>query len=410
MKHKILIVSMMFLLIFTGCSSSASKINENEALKPVPVSVAQVKRATIEKVQSVTGKAMPVKDVSIVPKIPGKVLEVHVSLGESVKKGQTLFAIDDTDIRLQLAQAEAALSLAKANLQRSKGGSLELQMAQLESSLRTAEINMNDAKKMYEDTKTLYESGMASKQNFDSVETRYKVAVEQYNTAKKAKELTAGKINKENLMASQAQVKQAQAAYDLAKSQLDNTVVTSPVDGLVSALNVTEGEMASSAMAAVSVVDISSIIVDVNVMENIVNMLSPGNKCHVYIRSVREESFEGEVISVSPSADPRTQSYLTRIKVANPDNVIKGGMSAEVKVVTEVKKNIVTIPLESIVDEYGKKVVYTVDGETALKKEVTTGLQGEKLVEITSGINEGERVITKGQNFVKENSKVAVVD
>ncbi|MFZ5987790.1 MAG: efflux RND transporter periplasmic adaptor subunit [Bacillota bacterium] len=410
MKQKILVLLMAVLLIVSGCSARASKDGINEAGKPVTVSTSIVQRTKIEKVQTVTGKAKPVKDITIVPKVPGKVAKVYVNLGDEVKKGQTLFTIDDKEIRLQVAQAEASLNMAKANLDRSRGGAMELQMAQLESSLNTAQINLNDAKKMYEDTKALYENGMASKQNLDSAETRYKIAVEQYYTAKKAKELTETKINNENLASSRAQVKQAEAAYELAKSQLENTTVVSPEDGIVSALNIDEGELVSSAVAAVSIVDISSIIVDVNVMENIVNKLSMGQRYDVLIKSVKEEPFLGEVISISPNADPRTQAYLTRVRVANSQNIVKGGMVAEVRVVTEEKDNIIAVPLECVVDENGKKVIYIVEGDKALKREISTGVSDEKFVEIIGDVKEGDKVIVKGQNFVKDNSKVIVVD
>ena len=237
MKQRILAVLAAFtLLMAVGCSSSASNEDKIEEEKSTSVSVDYVKRTNIEETQTVVGQAKPIKEVNVIPKLPGKVLEVYVSLGEEVTEGQTLFTIDDKEIKLQLAQAEAAVNVAKANVKRAEGGAIELQMTQLESAFKSAEINLNDAQKMYDDVKILHENGMASKQDLDRAKSGYELAKEQYETAKTALELTDSRINKENTETALAQLKQAEAAYNLAKTQLENTVVTSPADGYISVI------------------------------------------------------------------------------------------------------------------------------------------------------------------------------
>ncbi|MDQ2085680.1 efflux RND transporter periplasmic adaptor subunit [Herbivorax sp. ANBcel31] len=409
MKEKILVLLTAFILLMAvGCSTSASNDDENNEERPVSVGVDVVKRADIERVQTIVGQAKPLKEINVVPKQPGKVSELYVSLGEQVEKGQTLFKIDDKEIRLQLAQSEASVNVARSNLNMAQGGSLELQMAQLESSLKSAEINLNDAKKAYDDARILYENGMASKQDFERAETGYELAKEQYESAKTAFEVTEARINKENTETAVAQLRQAEAAYDLAKTQLENTVVTSPANGYISALNVSEGEMASNASPSATVVDISTIIVDVNVGENIVNSIKTGDEYLVYIKSVQKEPFLGEVVSVSPNVDQMTQSYLTKIEVPNENKFIKGGMSAEVEIAFESKENVMTVPVESIINESGKSFVYVIDEDRAVRSEVSTGISSDKLIEISGDIKEGDRVIIKGQNFLSDNSRVIV--
>lgn len=410
MKIKLTALMMGLLLLISGCSTSKSIEEEKEEELFVSVSVASIQKTRIERAQALTGKASPDKNINVVPNMPGKVKELYVKIGDNVNKGQTLFTIDDKDIRLQLNQAQTALNIAKLNVERSSGGSQELQLAQLESAVKTAEINLNDAKTMYEDTKVLYEGGMTSKQNMDAAQTRYKVAQEQYNQAKKSKEVTESKITKENQSAAKAQLEQARASYELANSQLKNTVVTSPIDGIIVTLNAEEGTMVSSAMAAATIVDISTINVDVNVLEDIVNKIKVGDSHDIFIKTVRDEPFNGEVISISPSADARTQTYPVKIKIPNPDGLIKGGMIAELKFVTEYADDVIAVPIEAVVDEGGKKYVYTVLNERAIANEVTLGMMSEKLVEIKGQINEGDMVIVKGQNFVKNQTKVKVVE
>ena len=409
MKQRILAVLAAFaLLMAVGCSSSASNEDKIEEEKSTSVSVDYVKRTNIEETQTVVGQAKPIKEVNVIPKLPGKVLEVYVSLGEEVTEGQTLFTIDDKEIKLQLAQAEAAVNVAKANVKRAEGGAIELQMTQLESAFKSAEINLNDAQNMYDDVKILHENGMASKQDLDRAKSGYELAKEQYETAKTALELTDSRINKENTETALAQLKQAEAAYNLAKTQLENTVVTSPADGYISVLNVNEGEITSGAVPAATVVDISTVVVEVNIVENIVNKIRVDDEYPVYIESVQKEPFLGKVISISPNVDPMTQSYRTRIEVPNEGKSIKGGMSAKVEIAVEAKENVIAVPIESVISESGKNFVYVVEEGRAVKKEVLTGISNQKLMEIDGDIKEGDQIVVKGQNFLSDNSKVIV--
>lgn len=411
MKHRILMVLVTFvLLIAAGCSTSASNEDVVEEEKAISVSVDYVKNTNIQKTQAVVGQAKPVKEVNVIPKLPGKVSKVYVSLGEEVKEGQTLFTIDDKEIKLQLAQAEAAVNVAKANVKRTEGGAIELQVTQLESAFKSAEINLNDAQKMYDDVKILYENGMASKQDLDRAKSGYELAKEQYETAKTALELTESRINKENAETAIAQLKQAEASYNLAKTQLENTIVTSPADGYISSLNVNEGEITSGAVPAATIVDISTVIVEVNIVENIVNKIKVGDEYPVYIESVKKEPFLGKVISISPNVDPMTQSYRTRIEVPNEGKSIKGGMSAKVEISVETKENVMAVPIDSVISEGGKNYVFVVEGERAVKKEVSTGISNEEFIEVTGDIKEGDRIVVKGQNFLNDNSKVIVAE
>ena len=409
MKSKSIIpVLILSLALFSGCSANTGNSAKPEE-KPIAVSVSDIQKTKIENIRTIVGKAKPVQEVSVFARIPGKVSKVFADVGQSVKKGQALFSLEDKDIKLQVSQAESALNAAKANLDRTDGGAMEMQLAQLKSSLATAELNMKDVKTAYENTKALYDAGAVSKQNLDSAELRYKTSTEQYNTAKKAKELTEAKINKENIAAVEAQVQQAQAAYELANSQLDNITVTSPVDGFVSVRSVDEGELVSSAMPAFAIVDLSSVVVEITVMEEMANKLAVGNKFDILIKTSSDKPYMGEVASISPNADPKTQTYLAKLLIPNPDRKLKGGMLAEVKLVTEAKDNVLVVPIDAVIDENGKKIIYVINGEEALRKEVVVGLTNDRFIEVSGQINENDKVIVKGQTFIKDKTKISVV-
>ena len=183
----------------------------------------------------------------------------------------------------------------------------------------------------------------------------------------------------------------------------------SPVDGFVSVRSVDEGELVSSAMPAFTIVDLSSVIVEISVMEELANKLEVGNKFDILIKTVNDKPYMGEISSISPNADPKTQTYLVKLHVPNLDGKIKGGMLADVKLITETKDNVLVVPIDAVIDENGKKVIYITDGEVAVKKEVAVGLVNDKFMEVSGQINENDKVIVKGQTFIKDKTKVSVV-
>lgn len=406
---KIVPLLVLALVITSGCSKTDVP-EENTQEKPTSVSVSEIQKTRIESTRTVVGKVKPAQEISVYAKIPGKVDKVFVDIGQKVQKGQNLLTIDDKDVKLQVNQAESALNAARANKDRSSGGAVELQLAQLETNLKSAEMNMNDAKTSFDSTKMLFEQGATSKQNYDAAELRYKNALEQYSLVKKSLELTKAQINPENSAAVEAQVKQALAAYEQAKTQLDNVVINSPIDGIVSARNFDEGELISSAAPAFTIVDISSVLVEINLLEDMAGKIAVGDACEILVKSTGDNPYSGEVINISPSADPRTQTYLVKLRVDNQDGKLKGGMLAEVKLKTEVKDNVIVVPLDAIVNEGGKNAVYIAEGDEAVRKEVSVGLDNDKFIEVSGDLKETDKVITKGQNFLRDKSKITVVN
>lgn len=393
----------------TGCSATPDAAEAPEA-QAIAVSVIEVQKTGIENLRTVVGKTQPVQEVSVFAKVPGTVTQVKAEVGQRVNKGDLLLRIDDKDIRLQVEQARAGLASARANLNRTNGGAADLQLAQLRSSLAQAELMYQDAKTALESSKVLYEAGAVSQFELDSAQTRFKNAETQYLTAKKAVELTESTINKENTAVASAQVQQAQASYELAKSQLDNTSLTSPITGIVSVRNATQGELISGGVPAFTIVDLSRVVVEVSVMQELVNKVAMGDAVALEIEAAGPGPFTGIVTAVSPSADPRTQAYLMKIEVSNTDGVIKGGMLASVSLATESRESVIVAPLDAVIDDNGKNIVFVAEGDVASRREVTTGLSDGVFVEISSGIAEGDKVIVKGQSYLQDKAKIIVVE
>jgi RND family efflux transporter MFP subunit len=373
MKRKInaiFLVIAMFMVLVTGCTNTnVAEDNVSEENQYVPVEIEMVKRDTIYNTYIFSGKVYANKDVMVFPKIPGKVTNVAVEIGEMVNKGQTLFTLDKEDIQKQIDQAKAALDSAEANYKLTKE-------------------KIENAKTTFERTKQLYEQGAISKS--------------QYEQAQLA-------ASDNSLKAAESALNQAKVAYNQALDALDNISIEAPISGIVAGVNIEAGEMASNAQPAVTIVDMDKVYIQINVTENIINQLYNGQEVSVSIPAASEEAFSGNITNISPTVDQRTQLYPVKIYIDNNDHKIKPGMLAKVDINTDIKENVVVVRSEAVVEKNGEQFVYVADGNKAVERKVLTGLDTGTYIEIKEGLSEGEKVIVKGQNYVEDQTTVKVV-
>lgn len=405
-------LAVLILLIMSlniGCSSQqAIETADVIVEQPTTVEVAEVITGNIENYISYSSRVKPAQEIMVLPKVPGKVEKINFDLGDRVKKGQVLFELDKTDALLQLNQASAAVEMAELNLKIMSGTAYEQQIIQLKSAVASAEINYNDAKTNLEIIKTLYEAGVESKFNYDRAMSQVELAKQQYETAKANLELIEQKSHAESVETAQAQLNQAKVSYDIAKNAVDNMSVKSPISGVVSAMNVKVGEYVSTAAPSFIIIDDSSYIIEVDVNEDVIGKIHIGDKVKVSIGSISDGIMSGTITAAAPSADKAKQTFLVKITLDNPPSTIKGGMFAQVQFIVDRAENCILVPLASVIEEEGRKYVFIVNDDKAIKKEVVTGIFNDKEIQIIDGLTEGERVVVKGQDFLKDGSAVVI--
>lgn len=335
----------------------------------VPVEIEPAARRTIAVAVTLSGKLAADKDVMLVPKMPGKVMRAAAKVGDYVRAGELLVALDPVDVDRQIEQAAAALQMAEA------GYSLTLQ-------------NMDNARSNLERMQALFAEGAISRVELEQAELMASPA---------------------NLAAADAQLNQVRVAYEQAANLRADMNITAPVSGYVSVLNAAVGAMVSNAQPVAAVVDIENVYAAVAVSENIVNRLKIGQEAAVTVPAAAAEPFAGKIDSIGPAADARTQLYPVRIVIANPDHVLKPGMFAKLELSTQVREDVVAIPSEAVLLKNGKTVVFVVQDGTAVEKEVAIGLDEGNYVEITDGLDPQEKVIVKGQDYVGNGEKVMAV-
>lgn len=340
--------------ILSGCGGGETGEEVNgETVSGTPVNAVQAEAGKIVETTTVKGKIEAKESVNIVPKASGRISEVLVSVGDTVKEGQVLVRLESGEIQAQLRQAQAALATAK-------------------TAYDNAKVNLQR-------TQELYNEGAVSLQ-----------------------QLEQAKLNVES-----ANPQSAQASVDLLQLQYDNTIIKSPINGQVSACNAVVGELAGQSIIA-SVVNMNSVLLKTEVTEQRINDVQKDQEVAVAIGSAGSEPFTGVVTSIAPAANVQTMTYPLEITIANKDHKIKPGMFAEAQVSTKQKENAVLIPVEALIDTNGVTTVFVVTDNVAHEVQVETGLNDGEKVEIISGVAAGDTVVTLGQHKLQDNDPVFI--
>lgn len=349
---------MLYLVTVTGCSTNTAKMEDR--IKNVRVEKAVIASITVN--EEYAGRLMPREEVNVASTISGRVDKVFFDVGQLVKKGQTLFTL-------------------KADAQ---------QTNQAEAAVNQAQLQYNYARDLYEKTQVLYSNGAVSKQELDKVEKDYQSALVQLNSARDNLNL----INNNGV--SQA-------------GTTGNAVVIAPISGIISACNISSGEMTAASVVAFTIINPEVMYVEINVSDKNIKKLVKDQKLKVGIDAVNNSEIEGLVDRISPNVDPKTKLYTVRIVLPQPNDKISAGMIAKVLVPIENKDQALQVPNQAVVVEQGATMVYTVQDGIVKKKAVKTGIATEKVTEIIDNLKAGDEVINEGQHLLLEGDKVNVL-
>lgn len=408
-KNKFILIIVIIAIVAGGIgifSRKNKKLEVKEEIKNV-----NVKKASISSISTeieYPSRLEPIQQITVSPKMPGKVASVNIDIGDKVSVGQTLFTLDSSELTAQLQQQEAMLNASNVNLTKTSDSGLAQQILTLEQSLSKSQISYNDAKDNYTKMQKLYEIGAISKQELDNSKSKYDSSSIDLNTSKSNLALLKEKSGPQSIQVAVAQVEQSQAGVNYIKSQLNNLVIKSPIAGVVSAKNIDIGQIASSPSNSVTIIDSSNLIAKINIPDKMVNRIKVGQSVNVKINALEGKKISGIITNISPDVDIKDNSYVVKIKLDNSNGEIKSGMFAKIALPSENKSNILTVPNEAIKIENSVKYVYTVENSKVKKVSIKTGISNDKITEITSNLKEGTNIIIDGQNFLSEGEQVNI--
>ncbi|WP_207218261.1 efflux RND transporter periplasmic adaptor subunit [Hymenobacter persicinus] len=394
------------------------------------VIVSKAAPATIVEKVSASGKVQPETEVKISPDVSGEITELYVEEGDSVRKGQLLLRIRPDNYQAMVNMQSATVGTQRANV-----GQTQARLQQLIASAKQTELT-------YRRNASLYKQKVISQADYEASQAAYNASQEEINSAR------------QSIRAAQSNVASAQASLDEARKNLNKTTIYAPVSGTVSKLNVKKGErvVGTTQMAGTEIMriaNLNSMEVRVSVNENDIINVDLGDSAIVEVDSYasKDEKFRGLVTSIANTAkDALTAEAVTEFEVRirllpesyrHLQRTVKGhtivpfrpGMTASVDVITDRKSNVLSVPLAAVTtrsdsteakageDQKGVKVnrgstapaenngkpapkvdiqevVFVVRNGKAVMTPVKTGISDFANIEILSGLQAGEQVVS----------------
>lgn len=410
-RKKVVILSVIGLLVVVFIVLAILGTKKEEI---VVVQTEIVGKKNITQTVTATGKIDPEFKVVITPEVSGEIVYLPVKEGQKVKKGDLLLRIKQDQYIAQRDRAVANLQSAKANLAIQK-----IQLQKIESD--------------YNRVQELFRKGLSSEAELEAIKAQYETARAQ-------------------VLAAESSVQQMEAAVKEASENLAKTVITSPMDGIVSQLNVKVGERVlgtgfTQGSNLMTIADLSKMVAVVDVDENDVVLISIGDTARVKVDAFPGKVFKGIVYEIGNTAKAKglgTQeevvNFEIKIRILNADVELKPGMSCNAEIMTETRENVVAVPIQSVtirgaeaissqenksedemvtiekkkeeVDKKALEGVFIIENGKAKFVKVKTGISDDTYIEIIDGLKGGEEVVTGTYRAIsrelKDGSKVRV--
>jgi len=238
------------------------------------------------------------------------------------------------------------------------------------------------------------------------VAANYNLAKTQYETSRKSRERLLALAEQGGV--AQEMIDQVEAAYLAAKEDMDamhkNQFVPAPFAGTVVNLFQTENKRINAGDKLVTIARIDRIRVPIVVSDILINKFKTGQK------AIAADSIHGSIGKVALSGQQSTHTFIIEALFDNPGKVLKPGMYVPVKVIVDNKKNVISLPVEVVISEGREKFVYVIKDLQAKKVPVSVGIRGEEMLEIASGVSEGDLVVVSGSSMLTDGARVKIVD
>ena len=375
----LLLISAMALSL-AACGDAAEPVEETDG--GTAVQVVTVAADTIATSNKISGKITADNESTIMVAASAKCTAVYKNAGDEVESGDVICTLDLGSTLASYSAAEISYSSAVQSYQDQK--------AILDKQVSMAEDNVNN-------TKALFEIGAASQLEVDQAELNYQSAVAGRNAS--LSQLEAG-------------MQSAKSSYEQLTVALENVDrngnVIAPISGTLVTMNAVEDAFVSNSMPVAVIDGADQMKVTVSVSEALVPKLSAGDTADVYVSAVGK-SFTGTIRSVERAANIQTKLYTVTLGVPADVTGLLSGMFADVTFHTDVSENTIVVPTEAILTSGDVQYVYIVEDHTARYVEVSTGLTGSGVTEITSGLKAGQQLVTVGQAYLSDGAPVRIV-
>ena len=404
-------VLLVGLAIYRGWGFTQKRTGTQRAARmEVSVQVTPVVSKPLTYSIKVSGDILPLMQVDLFPKVSGYLERIGVHIGDIVKQGQVIAQIDQTDFLHKVREIEAKVAQAKAQLTEIQTGTRTEELRQAEEVVKQAQSRFDNAKLQLERIEALYKREVISKKERDVADMEYTVAEAQFASSQQQLKLLREGARQEVREGSQAKLREMEAILEQERTRLQNAKIVAPFRGEISRKHVDAGALVSSSTPLVSLVHTETLKIVANVLEKDIPLLKAGMKAKIRTDSYPGRVFEGRVEKINSTLDLSTRTLQAEVYIPNSDRSLKPGMFANMEVVLLEKPQTLVIPREAVIAAGGEMFVFVIEGKQALRKPVTLGYEQDRMVEVLKGLNEGDQVVVKGQQLIKEGSAIRVVE
>jgi membrane fusion protein (multidrug efflux system) len=352
------------LVLAVATVACGKKGGDDEDVKPAEVptivaEVAKVARRTLVEELLVRGTvtAIPNEDVRVSALVAGRVNTVTVAEGDSVRQGQVIAELDRRPLEEQRRQAAASIEQAKAQVENAR---LNLQRNQ-----------------------QLFQRGIAAGKEVEDAQAQ--------------------------MASAQSALEQANAAFNIASLNIERAQVRSPIAGQVVKRMVSVGEQVdgTAAQPIVEIANLDRVELAANVPASYLSRIKVGQAVVASTDAYPDRTFGGSILAIAPAVDASTNATLVRVRITNADRLLKVGMFGEGRVQLEMHPDALVVPPAALVRDQRGSAVYILEGDTAERTEVKVGIEKPDAIEILSGLEEGQTVLTSSVYGLGDKAKVA---
>jgi multidrug efflux pump subunit AcrA (membrane-fusion protein) len=390
----------------TKASPSA---NRNQIVGRVPVEVLLLQRGSLDRRLQLTGTVVPEAQVDVFSKVSGILEEIKVEQGDGAKVNQVIAVVEREEREAKLQESRAALDVLRARWAQMETGARPEEIAQAEELVRQTEARWRNSLDNYKRLKTLKERDFISQQRLDEAMLQVTISEAEHNSAKEKLTLMRKGARQEDRDGLLAQIRQAEATLKLAIINLKNATIQAPISGIISERFLDRGAYVTTAAPLIRIVAMDIVKVVVDVVEKELAQLRPGSNAEIRVDTYPNELFRGSVVRISPTVDPESRTADVEIQIENKDHRLKPGMFARVSLVLERRDGVLLLSKDSLLRESGPTRVFVHDKGRASLREVMLGLEGEKYIELLSGLQDGDEVIVAGQYELTDGMPVNVI-
>jgi HlyD family secretion protein len=409
----VIVVLLIVVFAWRSChkAGAADATAAEAANVTVSVQVAKAERAPIANEVSTVATLAARREATITPKIAAPIVQMPLLINRFVRAGETIAVLEARDLTAQRSEAAGALQEAEATAHSTVHGAVPLTNAQDQKSLTDARAAVENARKTYERRQVLFEQGGISKKDLEASKLALTNAEDDLRLAEASSNLHRGVTNPGDVAVAQSKASQARAHMATLDAQLGYSVIRAPFDGTITGQFQYQGELANPGGKLVTIADTSSLIAKMQMSEAVASHLRVGDAVKVLPDDLAGQSLSGSIDLVGRGVDPQSRAVDVWVRVPNSTGQLRPNGVARVVISSQLVNDAIVVPSSAVTLDAtngSAGTLMVVDSKSvAHEVHVTIGVRSNGRMQILSGLQGGETVVTEGNFGLPDGSKVA---